>query len=165
MPLDLFDCSLKQDCKRIQKCVNGIKVIWRNLMHKRAWYKFIGTKVHRLVFKINVKVVKLNVPTAAKTYTKKYTAHKINHPFIKGCMSQHLLSLARAHAFQDHRKVWKSEGGVRSSPLSWDRVKISTKDCAPYRIPRLRQHCVPSRPSHLLKFNFVSSNKCLIGRL
>ena len=26
MPLDLFDCLLKQDCKMIQKCVNRINL-------------------------------------------------------------------------------------------------------------------------------------------
>ena len=73
--MSLFDWSLKQDCKMIQKCVNRINLDKSDLKKFKAsksmTYKFIRTKVHRVVFKINVKVVKLNVPTAAKTYTKK----------------------------------------------------------------------------------------------
>ena len=63
----------------IQKCVNRINLDKSDLKKFKAsksmTYKFIRTKVHRVVFKINVKVVKLNVPTAAKTYTKKNILH------------------------------------------------------------------------------------------
>ena len=68
-------------------------------------------------FKINVKDLNVTCWQPGRQNTQK-NVHKINHPFIKGCVSQYLLT------------------GF-------------TRACA----------------SHLLKVNFVSGNKCLIGRL